>query len=300
MKKQILLILTLVTSSFLFAQTDDTQKPPPLMAPWKVVEVAENPGPIPYPVVREIDVMWERYIWREIDLREKRNLPLYFPTEPQGIYKSLGQLIIDAIDMNNPDNDDALPVYTDENCNVMYQRSDVKNLLVNIKTGIQVDPESGEPVGEYTFDDPLTASEIMYYRLKEVWYFDKNKGELNVRILSIEPFFEVARDGTSSGDDENEVEQLKNRRRLGVIRYDELRPFLAQQPYFTPQNSALKITFDDVLTWKRYFASYIIAEGNEFNNREIQDYMKNQRDQRIESDRISEMIRNYEAELWEY
>lgn len=303
MKKQILLTLTLLVSfSFLFAQTDDTQKPPPLMAPWKVIEVDANPGPVPYPIVRQNDVMWERYIWREIDLREKRNLPLYFPTEPQGVYKSLAQVIMDAIDMNNPDNEDALPVYTDENCNVIVPRSDVKNLLVQIRTGKQYDENTGDEIGEYTYDDPLTAGEIKYYRLKEVWFFDKNRGELNVRILSIEPFFEVDRDAVAMGNDENDVdtETLKTRRRLAVIKYDELRPFLAQQLYFTPQNTAQKLTFDDILTWKRYFASYIIAEGNEFNNREIQDYVKNQRDQRMKSDEILEMIRNFEAELWEY
>jgi hypothetical protein len=69
--------------------------------------------------------------------------------------------------------------------------------------------------------------------------------------------------------------------------------------YYFPKNTSLQITFDDVMTWKRYFASYIIAESNQ-QNREIQDYIKNPRDQRIKSDEIMNMIRNFEAELWEY
>jgi len=298
MKKVIILILSLVSFPFLYSQTDDTQIPPPLTAPWEIVEVTENPGPIPYPVVKQNDVMWERYIWREIDLREKRNQSLYFPTEPQGSYKSLGQLILDAIDMSNPDSETALPIYTNEYCNVKVDRSEIKNVLGNTRKISTYDPDTGEPTGETIIDEPFTAAQIMYYRLKEVWFFDKNRGELGVRILEIEPFFEYEKEAT--GGNEEDVANLKTKRRLGYIKYDELRPYLAQQLYFNPKNSALKITYDDVMTWKRYFSSYIIAAGDQQNNREIQDYIKNPQDQRLESERILNEIRNYEAELWEY
>jgi len=300
MKKGIILILTLVSFSFLYSQTDDTQIPPPLTVPWEIVEVNEHPGIVPYPVVKENNVMWWVTIWREIDLREKRNHALYFPTEPQGSFKSLGQVIIDAIDVKNPDNENALPLYTNEYCNIKVERSEVKNALGNTKKQIIIDPETGEAINEIFIDDPFTASQIMFYRLKEVWFFDKNRGELNVRILEIEPYFEVEREGTDMGNEEDNVISLKGKRRLGYIKYDELRPFLAQQQYYTPKNTALQLTFDDILTWKRYFSSYIIAEGNIQNNRDIQEYKTNPRDQRLESERIMSEIRNFESELWEY
>jgi len=299
MKKGIFLILSLVSFTFVFAQFDDTQIPPPLTAPWEVVEVNQFPGPMAYPVVKANDVMWQRYIWREIDLREKRNQALYFPTEPQGVYKSLGQLIMDAIDMDNPDNEDALPVYTDENCNIRVNRSEIKNSLINTKKVVRYDPITGEAIGETDVPEPFTAAQIMYYRLKEVWFFDKNRGEIGVRILEIEPFFEYEKD-TGTEIDGEDIKVPLTKRRLGYIRYDELRPFLAQQIYYTPKNTALKVTYDDVLTWKRYFASYIIAASDSHNDRQIQDYLKNPRDQRLESDKILNQIRNYESELWEY
>ncbi|MCL2168074.1 MAG: gliding motility protein GldN [Lentimicrobiaceae bacterium] len=299
MKKEIFLILSLVSITFLYAQTEDTQIPPPLMAPWEIVEVSDSPGAVPYPAVKQSDVMWQVYIWREIDLREKRNHALYFPTEPQGIYKSLGQLIMDAIDMDNPDNENALPIYTNEDCNVITPRTDIKNALANTRKITKFDPETGEPTGETEIVEKFTAAQIMYYRLKEVWFFDKNRGELSVRILEIEPFFEYEKDAIE-GSDEEGVFDLNTKRRLGYIRYDELRPFLAQQRFYWPKNSALEITFDDVMTWKRYFSSYIIAEGNLQNNREIQEYIKNPRDQRLESEKIMNEIRNFESEIWEY
>jgi hypothetical protein len=42
-------------------------------------EHIQNRKPIPYAPIREADVMWKRRVWRIIDLREKINLPLYYP-----------------------------------------------------------------------------------------------------------------------------------------------------------------------------------------------------------------------------
>lgn len=52
---------------------------------------------VPYPFIREADVMWYRRVWREIDLREKINLPLYYPVEPINDRKSLFDVIKQGI-----------------------------------------------------------------------------------------------------------------------------------------------------------------------------------------------------------
>ena len=33
-------------------------------------------SPIPYPAIREADVLFEKTVWRIVELREKQNLPL--------------------------------------------------------------------------------------------------------------------------------------------------------------------------------------------------------------------------------
>ena len=46
---------------------------------------------IPYDNVREADVFWERRVWRNIDFRERMNLPFAYPKEP------LIQIIMDKV-----------------------------------------------------------------------------------------------------------------------------------------------------------------------------------------------------------
>ena len=55
-------------------------------------------SPIPYPYVREADVMWSKIVWRMIDLREKQNLPLYYPTKPIGKRMNITSVLLSGID----------------------------------------------------------------------------------------------------------------------------------------------------------------------------------------------------------
>ena len=57
-----------------------------------------NKDPIPYPYVREANVMQERVIWRMVNLREKMNHPLYFPTATIGDRRSVTQLLLDVLE----------------------------------------------------------------------------------------------------------------------------------------------------------------------------------------------------------
>ncbi|MFW5725374.1 MAG: gliding motility protein GldN, partial [Bacteroidota bacterium] len=51
----------------------------------------EEKQPIPLAFVREADVAWEKKVWQVIDLRERINLPLYFPNTTLNDRQSLMQ-----------------------------------------------------------------------------------------------------------------------------------------------------------------------------------------------------------------
>jgi gliding motility associated protien GldN len=89
------------------------------------------------------------------------------------------------------------------------------------------------------------------------------------------------------------------KKRVGYIYYNELRPFLAKQEVFNVKNNAARLSFDDLITWKRDFSSLIYKESNVY-DRDISDYIANSRDQRIESERITDKLRTFEHDLWEF
>jgi len=62
-----------------------------------VKETIKEREPVPYPSLREADVMWSKRVWRVIDLHEKMNLPFYFPTVEMQDRKSLIQTLYDAV-----------------------------------------------------------------------------------------------------------------------------------------------------------------------------------------------------------
>jgi len=276
---------------------------PPVVRPWTSDDIGEFSNPISYVHQRQSDVMYYVTIWRTIDLREKINHPLYFPTRAKGGLRSLGQVIFDALDLNNPDNENSLPLYTTEDCQIPLSKDEIRGGLVRRFSTPQVN-EYGELIGYTDGEEELTSDQILRYDIKEVWFFDKERSLLDVRILHLAPIMEYTPDlnlGTENQElGEDMVAPQKQLKQVGNIMYDELRPFLAKQEVYNIKNNAARISFDDLLTWKRQFASYIKAEENVYDNREIRDYIANPRDQRIESELIKERIRTMESDLWEF
>ena len=314
MKKFTLFAMMLLAASFAFAQEDETEGSTleqPIRTPvetvWEQVNTGDFTEPIGFPPVRQADVMYDWTIWRTIDLREKVNHPLYFPAETRGTWRSLGQTIFDAIDMSNPERTDGvLPVYSDEMCTFPYSREELQGLVSNVQTISEIDIETGEEIGTKELIIQFEPKEIISYNVKEVWYFDKQYSTFRVQILEIEPIIEYERPNNNSSSydedqdqDQEDVKANMMKKRVGYIYYNELRPFLAKQEVFNVKNNAARVSFDDLITWKRDFSSLIYKESNVY-DRDISDYIANSRDQRIESERITDKMRTFENDLWEF
>lgn len=314
MKKLQLIVMMLLAVSFACAQEDEfdgsTMEQPvrkPVEMPWEQVNVGDFAEPIAYPPVRQADVMYYWTIWRTIDLREKVNHPLYFPTEVRGTWRSLGQTIFDAIDFNNPEKtEDVLTLYSDEMCTFPYSRAELPGILAQTFTTTDYDIATGEEIGTKEIVQQFEAKEIISYNVKEVWYFDKQYSTFRVQILEIEPIIEYERPNNNTNifdddqeQDEEDVKANMMKKRVGYIYYNELRPFLAKQEVFNVKNNAARLSFDDLITWKRDFSSLIYKESNVY-DRDISDYIANSRDQRIESERITDKMRTFEHDLWEF
>jgi gliding motility associated protien GldN len=241
-----------------------------------------NLKPVPLPVVRKADVMWSKRIWREIDFRQKFNQKLYYPMETQQNWKSLTVTILDAVkegeitayDINNTD-ELLIPI--------TYREIEGRQVDTTYTTMRRPYPPYDEyDTVIYTTFDP---TKIMRLRIKEDWYFDKQRSQMMVRILDMCPVIIKERNGEEGTEP------------LFWFSYAEARQVFANAFVFNADNSAMRLSFDDVFI-KRLFDSYIYKEQNVFDRR-ISQYATGV-DALLESKRIKNEMFDFEQFLWEY
>lgn len=238
---------------------------------------------IPYVHVREADVMWSKTVWRLIDLREKINLPLYYPTKPIDGRRSLMQVIYDAVKIGD------LTAYDSGQDDEFAQRIPYENVVALLGGGTtESTDEDGNPI---TIDNEVRLDEVQRFLVKEVWWFDRKYGRMDVRIIGICPIRESA-----STQDDGTV-RYKSSLTFWVY-YPELRPFLSEQEVYNTRNDSQRQSFDDLMAQRR-FASYIYRESNVYNNRAIVEYTS-ALDANLESRRIHNEIFVKEHDMWEY
>lgn len=248
----------------------------------------ENRKPMAFAPIREADVMWSKKIWRIIDLREKMNQVLYFPTTNMDGRTNLINLFLEGIENGQLTAYDAR---TDDEFKVPMTFEQVKEAFgATTRTKKVRNLETGE------FEDRIVVGEIRpeevkQFMIKEEWFFDKQSSTLNVRIIGICPVQEYYRD-------EDVNRQNVQRRQVFWIYFPEARELLANHSVINPNNTAQNMSFDDLFV-KRKFNSYVVKESNVYNNRAISQYLSG-RDAMLESKRIEQEIFNFEQDLWEY
>jgi gliding motility associated protien GldN len=256
-----------------------------------VKEHIPNKKPVPYPYMREADVMWAKIIWRVIDLREKMNMPLYYPVKPIDNRWNLITLLLYGID------NEGLTAYSSD---------DPLNEFKVPLTKEAVDVQMGAKTDTIKVPDPNTGAietkiikkdrqveEVKQILIKEKWFFDKQHSTMQVRILGICPIRLKPRED-QAGNPTEEIERSKT----FWIYFPEARSIMANHEIYNRNNDAQHISFDDFF-FQRRFASFIFAETNVYNNRPIRDYASGI-ETLYESDRIKESLFNMEHDLWEY
>jgi gliding motility associated protien GldN len=254
--------------------------------------------PIPYPFIKEADVMWEKTVWRRINLREKMNHPLYYPDKPIGNRKNLISTLMDAV--KEPVEGHPVFAYKTLLQYEFEQPISYAEVITGFKVDSIVEPQIdslGNRVMVLTQVD-IQKLDVTSILVKEKWFFDKKHSSLGVRIIGLCPLRVYPRmlPNALTGMDEPTGEILQQP--VFWVYYPEVRWYLSRQEAFNTQNDAQSISFDD-LFHQRKFSSYIYKESNVFENRRVDKYAKGM-DTMFEAERIKESIRTFEHDLWEF
>ncbi len=239
--------------------------------------------PIPYPSIRRADVMWKKRIWREIDFRQRFNQKFYYPLESQADWKSFIMVLLDALREGGQ-----ITAYevsnTDELLIPITYNAIMGNLNDTVKRTFRRTEFPYEPYDSIVITrfDPGT---VMRLRIKEDWYFDRQRSQMMVRIIALCPVRIVDDNGQDVSDP------------LFWVSYAQSRDVLAQALTFNEFNSAMRLTYDEIF-WKRLFDSYIYKEDNVY-DRYIKGYATGL-DALLESERVKDEMFKFEQDLWEY
>jgi len=257
---------------------------------------SDDDEPLDYGYVDDRDILWSKTVWETIDLDERVNFPLYYPTDTIGIGADRRSLY--HVLMKNIKNGKLTDVYTDSYFTEKRKFSDLTATLQKVDTtdlGYE-QLNAGEQISEEFINRrDISAADIEEYRIKGIWYFDKRQGELKYRLLGIAP---VAPD-VNFIDDES-VDPGENKVELFWVWYPSARNILHQAKVFNNRNSAQPISFDMLLNARR-FNGVIYKEDNVHGDREINDYIfDNALFQLLEANRIKETIRDREQDMWAY
>lgn len=247
-------------------------------------KVAHVSKAMPWQPLREDDVLWKKRVWREIDVRQKQNMPFVYPGDENTGGGSFIEILIDAIKRGK------IQAYSDvdDRFTAPFTTQQIMDVLVGKPDTFYVDNlETGEremKVSRTEFD-PNT---ITKFRIKEDVIFDRNLGRKVTRIIGLAPLLDKK---SSSGDYIGSAPFF-------WLYYPDIRDLLAQYEVFNPENDVARMTWDDYFEG-RFFASYIYKVSNPFDYR-FKDFNMNEMDVLQEGQRVSDELMNREHDMWVY
>ncbi len=235
---------------------------------------------VPHRYTREASAKYHKRIHRIIDVREKQNLPMHWPTSP--LYNIIYDLTKNPIDIN---------FYTSDSLENggKYSRAQIAD-RGSYEYVMTIMDENGDPK-DTTITIQFEPENIKKYRIMEDWIFDNNYSDFRVTIVAIAPQFMLK---VGNGVDLGEAS-------LFWMKMDDLRPILVNREVFNPYNDAARLSFDDWFEM-RMFSSYIVRESNVWND-DIKDYEENEGNPfsaLLHSEAVKQNLFVVEHDLWEY
>lgn len=268
---------------------------------------------VPYSVIRPTDAAYVKRVWREFDIREKMNA-LYASPKSRLI-----DVIMQAVLAGELTAYDPTPTADDPTGDSFKTRLAADQVLGRFGTDstlVEQYDDEGNVVASRFEASSFNPDEVVRFRIKEDWIFDKQRSVFEPRIIGIAPLVSPKMDEITGGgfDDfggeENTVDipGLDTGNDVAALAADaypafwiyfpEARHVFVNKEVASRHNDATGLSYDDVFI-KRLFSSYIIKQSNPEDLR-IRDYIDNGLERLNEAERIKKGLVDFEQDLWSY
>jgi len=234
--------------------------------------------------LREVDILWKKRVWREIDTREKQNQAFRYPGDDQTGGGYFIEILLDAVKKGKIK---AYSTFDDRFTQALTKEQIMEKLVGNPDTIRVIDPISGKESIQISNRD-FNVDLVTLYRVKEDWMFDRNLGRMVVRIIAIAPLV----------DRKDDNGNFRASTPLFWLYYPEARPVLAQYEVFNPENDVQRLTWDDYLEgryWKGRIIQVSNVSGESFKNSGYSSMESLYEDQKT-----NEKIFDKEHDMWVY
>jgi len=245
--------------------------------------------PLPYENLRADDAMYRHKIWREIDTREKINLPFKYSADENNGNQRFISILFKAIQ------DSAVTVFSsiDDRFTTPMTKSEVARVVAGDSVAVPLIDSNGVTYGVKYQRNEVNLDSFYKFRIKEEVIFDKESSRLFWRILGIAPVKNII---TSQGLNLGESE-------LFWVYYPDMRPIFSKYDVYNGKNYGARMSWEDLFEGRMFYGRIIKSTIDNPYDRFINQY-PGLRDkgilQLLEGENIKEKIFNYEQDLWAY
>lgn len=232
----------------------------------------------------DADLSYMREIYRSLDLTKDSNTPLYYPEDVVDGQQNLFRIILGlVVDGKVPAYEylDGREVFTDQ------YKVNVAEMLDRFGIYYQNAKGSTEKNPKFQIEEAdVPTGQVLNYYILEKWEFDRRSNRMKTRVEAICPV--LNRTGDFGGE---------ARYPMFWVKYDQIRPWLAQQYVFlSDDNNLPQYSIDDYFNLGMYDGE--IYKTRNLRNLSMMQMYPDPDDLKRAQDSIDNRLKNYGKDMW--
>lgn len=232
----------------------------------------------------DADLAWMREVYRQLDLTKPENAALYFPEDvidgQENLFRMILRLVVSG-EIPAYEYLDGREIFTDK------YRINVRDMLDRFGVYYTEGKGSTEKNPKFVIEEAdVPTTQVLNYYIIEKWEFDRRSNQMKMRVEAICPV--LNRSSDFGGD---------ARYPMFWVKFDALRPYLAQQYVFiSDDNNLPQYSLDDYFNMEMYKGD--IYKTKNLRNLSMVQMFPDPDDLKRAQDSIDNRLRNFDNNLW--